>query len=771
MKKKKLTSTTIATLLLLSTLTALYTPIARSGSFEDTTGNQLFFGSLEPQVVLGGYDGKEAVFQFSITSNTSNGVGINKTMVKLPSGWTNVQSKLSLGNTTWQIEVNETDHVIFNCTAGNELTNGTVLLFNITAQVKVGIGMWNITCYTNETTPKVGYALISVTVTPYFDATISPSVVKSAQTKDFNIIITNNASTSAIYKVNITYPSSNGWSFNNVEGPLYWVLDEHDIDNHYVVYRATGGAQIDPEESVTFTFTMRTGTSNGTWSVICTNTAEQSANMTLKVYVDDSPPSVSISSPTDDSYVSGTVWINASITQEPHLEAWSIKINGTQIATGTTSSISYQWDTTEYVDGVYEVNITAADIVGNVGSDTVTVTVDNTVPQLIQIVLGAFQDSSWYNNYTAVGDTFWVPGTINGIKINATFSDVSGPLSGSVYFNMTAETFNNNTWIPANPYDISGMNSIPITINITDQAGNRYVHTWIVSKDFNIPATPTYTEYEVICGGIIIKGINSTDAESGIDHYNIYINGTIEQIAPTQLDSATWYHSGNLSSLSGVLVINLTAYAGSTVNITITSVDKASMESNATTIIETIPEGLWFPIVLHQGWNLISLPLIPNSTDLETVLELMVKAQSFADVVDSVYYYDASTREWKVYIPGVINEIDSMEDGKGYFIRMKAYDVLIIQGREKPVPPATPPVYMLYQGWNLIGFKEISEMGVSTYFTTVPSEILNSAVIFGWNSSNQEYYTVWVGGTQFSTLKPGEGYWIYVIEQCSIAPP
>jgi len=716
---------------------------------------------LTPQVVSEGYEGKSVKFQFSLTSNTTASANITSVDVTAPTGWTITAAEC---NDTWTASiVSPSASVTFtNKTASAMLSNGTLLLFNITANVKVGTGTWDITCSEAETSTSLGSVTESVLVTPYFKAEISPSVVKSGDTYTFNLKVTHNTTLSSIYMVNITYPTTGGWSYKDlVAMPDYWVIDSHDTANGIIVLEGTGGHFITPGQSATFSFNMTLGpsASDGTWSVTCINTAMQNATATLTVDVDDTAPTVSISSPS--GRISGVVWINASIT-EGHLKEWVIKINGTQVATGTTAPVSYQWNTTSYADASYVINVTATDVVGNIGSAAVTVEVDNTAPQLIEIVLGAFTDGTWSGNYTPIGDTFWVPGTITGIKINATFRD-TGTLSGYVYFNVTAEIFTNNSWVPSAPYDISGVNSIPVKINITDDQGNRYVHTWTVSKDFNAPTTPTYTEYEVICGGIIIKGINSSDAESGISHYRIYINGTTERITPAQLSNATWFASGgNLSSFSGVLVVNLTAYGGSIVNITITSVDNANMESNGTTIIKTIPVGTWYPVVLYPKWNLVSLPLIPNSTSTANIYSLILKHGSAA--VQVSYGFDNQAKTWIMNPPEIT-------DGNGYWLYITDYDVLIVQGTPHEEYWGRQPVYyVLYKSWNLAGYTETIDRGADWYVSSL-QEGTYFRYLFVWDAQNQRWKMVDTNVTSPGTLSPGQGFWILLYEDQTLVPP
>jgi hypothetical protein len=560
--------------------------------------------------------------------------------------------------------------------------------------------------------------------------------------------------------VNITYPTTGGWSYKDlVAMPDYWIIDSHDTANGIIVLRGTGGHFIAPGQSATFSFNMTSGASNGAWSVTCINTAMQNASATLTVEVDDTAPIVSISSPSAGR-VSGAVWINATIN-EAHLKEWVIKINGTQVTTGTTTSVSYQWNTTSYADASYVINVTATDIVGNIGFKDVTVEVDNTAPQLIEIVLGAFIGTTWSGNYTPTGDTFWIPGAIDGIKINATFRDTSATLSGNVYFNVTQVPFVNNSWI-GSPYSISGVNSIPVKINITDDQGNRYVHTWTVSKDFNSPTAPTYTEYQLIRGGIIVRGINSTDAESGVANYTVYINGTAEQVTPTQLANSTWQSSGNLSRFSGILVVNLTAYAGKAVNITITAVDNAGLESNATTVyIGSVPEGEWYAIELYEGYNLVSLPLIPNSTARADIYSLILKQG--AEGVKITYSFDNQAKTW------TLNPA-TMTDGAGYWINMKAYDVLIVQGTPIEEYWGLEPIYYpLYTGWNLVGYTATEKADASGYLGSLDTNSYYRYV-YVWNAKDQRWMMV-KAVADSGKLSPGQGFWILLYSDQTLIPP
>jgi hypothetical protein len=755
--KNKPISLIFISLLVLSTLVIVYTPTVKSGSFKPK--DQTFYGTLTPQVVSEGYEGKGVKFQFSLTSNTT---AINYTKVSLPNGWTVVSATC---NATWRANYTiGSTFVKFNSTStAYDLAKGRTLLFNITAKVKVGTGTWTIDCYLNN--DPVGNVSKSVLVAPYFKAEISPSVVKSGSTYTFNLKVTHNTTLSSIYMVNVTYPTTGGWSYVDlVAMPDYWTIYSHDPAKGIIVLEGTGGHFIAPGQSATFSFKMAlaSSASDGVWNVTCINTAMQNATSTLKVEVDDSPPLVSITSPSAVR-VSGAVWINASI-DEPHFKEWSIKINGTQVQTGTTTSVSYKWITKNYPDASYVINVTATDVVGNIGFKNITVVVDNTPPILHEIKVRAYMGSKPIGNYTPIGNTIWIPNA-TGIQVNATFLD-AGTIRGYIYFNITKYSFENKNWLPATPYDVSRVTSLPLKINITDDQGNMFVYTWYVKKDFNPPRAPTYTRLQPICGGIVIWGINATDAESFVVGYNVYINKSIEYIAADELASKAWNQfDTHLYAFSGVLVVDLTGAQWA--NITIEAMDGAGNVNASVIYVGEIPKGTWYPLQLQPKWNLLSLPLVPNSTSTAAIYALILKQGPSG--VKVTYAFNNTAKIW-------IKDPTTITDGNGYFVYMNAYDVLIVHGLKlsEVSAPTFPRTYTLYKGWNLVGFTETKTMNASQYVESLtPGSYYRW--LYKWNSTKQNWYMVDTKSPptgQYYQLHPGQGFWIYIYaDKEDLIPP
>ncbi len=118
--------------------------------------------------------------------------------------------------------------------------------------------------------------------------------------------------------------------------------------------------------------------SDGDYSITCRardnsrNWGEDSILVTVDNSGENIAPSVTITNPTDGSSVSGIVSITVSVNDEETLTP-DIYIDGTLVASAST----YDWDTTGYTDGSHEIFAEATDAGGLTGSDTSTVSVDN----------------------------------------------------------------------------------------------------------------------------------------------------------------------------------------------------------------------------------------------------------------------------------------------------------------------------------------------------------------------------------------------------------
>ena len=156
---------------------------------------------------------------------------------------------------------------------------------------------------------------------------------------------------------------------------------------------------------------------------------------------------------------------------------------------------------------------------------------------------------------------------------------------------------------------------------------------------------------------------------------------------------------------------------------------------------------------LYEGWNLISLPRIPEDPSITVMLYDII------DYVESVWTYNAATGLWLSYSPGAPSDLTKMVDGKGYWISMSASATLTVNGTEMPEDPFDPlPAYQVVEGWNLVGFKSTSTMTVSEYLLGVEYVRVYEYV--------DGYHVL----TANDNMVPGRGYWVAVSEPGTIYP-
>lgn len=96
---------------------------------------------------------------------------------------------------------------------------------------------------------------------------------------------------------------------------------------------------------------------------------------------DTTPPTVLVTSPASNTTISAISTISASASDNRGVQSVQFKVDGTTIATDTTSSYSTSWDTGTVANGSHSLTAVATDTSGNTAtSAAVTVDVDNGTP-------------------------------------------------------------------------------------------------------------------------------------------------------------------------------------------------------------------------------------------------------------------------------------------------------------------------------------------------------------------------------------------------------
>jgi len=193
---------------------------------------------------------------------------------------------------------------------------------------------------------------------------------------------------------------------------------------------------------------------------------------------ESAPPTVILSSPANNSTVSGKVSVIASASDNVGVAKVEYYVNGVLKATDTSSPSDYLWDTTALATGTYTLLAKAFDAAGNVGqSNSVAVTVikDTTAPVVLLTAPG--------NNYTVSG----IVAITASASDNAVVSTVEFYSNGTLLFasNVAPYAFNWNTAFVANGGYI-------LMAKAYDNAGNSK-QSANVSVTVNNPVTTSFT--------------------------------------------------------------------------------------------------------------------------------------------------------------------------------------------------------------------------------------------------------------------------------------
>ena len=168
---------------------------------------------------------------------------------------------------------------------------------------------------------------------------------------------------------------------------------------------------------------------------------------------------------------------------------------------------------------------------------------------------------------------------------------------------------------------------------------------------------------------------------------------------------------------------------------------------------ESTPLTISYDIDLSAGWNLISLPLIPESSDIDDIINSANLASGDVGNIDMVYHYNTSSGSWDYWREQTGGTLQSIEDGNGYWVYTKTADVLTTHGSE-----AATAGYSLQSNWNMVGFTSVEEQDHDAYLASIGEAY---SVLYGWDAATDSWYCPTMGQNG-GKLKPGHGYWVYM---------
>ncbi|MCL0093041.1 hypothetical protein M1N92_05245 [Dehalococcoidia bacterium] len=297
-----------------------------------------------------------------------------------------------------------------------------------------------------------------------------------------------------------------------------------------------------------------------------------------------------------------------------------------------------------------------------------------------------------------------------------------------------------------------------ITLTGTDLAGNEAVNADVIGEKWTDTTAPTMVTLHSPDGGEVwLEGEARPITWTATDIHMPDIELTIML---EYFDGISWHTIIPDTENDSIYTWTVPAVDTADALVRVTATDRAgNAKSDISDTFFTIAPAPVDPvpvttIELAKGWNLISLMLIPEDPAIEVVLE------GILDDVISVWHYDAETMAWKLFRPGVGGALTEMVDGEGYWINMAAAATLTVVGTEMPLPPAPPPTYPLFEGWNHIGFTSTIPMTVEEYLGPAVMEIFES--MWGYDAVTGRWVRVRPGVEGENILNPGMGYWLFV---------
>jgi uncharacterized protein YbdZ (MbtH family) len=782
--KNKPISLIFISLLVLSTMMIIYTPTLHAGT---STGDYTEV-TLEPQFVSGAYPYPTRKFVINVTG-LSDANPIDTVEVTLPTGWSVVNHEDPSG---WSFA-----SPAKWTTTTNEIKSGVKLYFNLTlGNITPGHQAWTIKCSdTGVAQPVTDTHTLYVDVSSWFDAKITPIVTNKKVSKVFTITVKNNASTSALKQVDIVYEADYTWT-GDYDVPDGWSLSHNPTAHKFTLVASAATYYIKYGYEKTFKFNMTSADVSSdtteTWTVTVTNVDGVTDTLQLKTYIDVTrPDGFCWKKPTGYAgYLSvdgGYVWLNITFNDKYYgADYWPTVVpNVTQFTLYSrdaypkvifgSSTFTYNFRGTNILDGKLVVHFNITDCVGNsLTKQEVITVVDNKAPVITIAVESAIPKVEG-------GVTVWYVGAVSSVNVWVNFTEAEAYNTYSaydisllsakkigLYVNGSWQTISSFTWDTAKQryyakvtYLVTVGKCYELFANITD-AARPHNHTSsaraYLKFDLKKPEVPTWVSYTVIKGGVLIKGLTATD-DVAVYKLKVY-NGTqlFVEIPFDKLGSPTLWYDANkkVFIFKDYVILNLTASVGKTLSIKIAAVDYGQNEGDNSTAISVLVEGYFYPLVLRKGWNLISFPIIPETEDYN-----IIKTWFLAGNLKYVYGYDPASGF-------VLNP--SMTHGKGYWIYVADYDVLLVRGSttELPLPPALPVSYDLKKGWNLVGYTSIYARNITDYLNSLETGSFYKYV-YVWDAAKQAW--TMVDATKPNILNPGTAFWIYLYKDQTLVPP
>ena len=171
-----------------------------------------------------------------------------------------------------------------------------------------------------------------------------------------------------------------------------------------------------------------------------------------------------------------------------------------------------------------------------------------------------------------------------------------------------------------------------------------------------------------------------------------------------------------------------------------------------------------YDIPVRLGWNMVSIPLTLANTNTEAVMS------SLSGKYSKVYAYDAfdSLDPWKVYdlsLPPFLNDLSQINNTKGLWLYATQNATFSVSG-SWPSSTNIP----LKTGWNLVGYPSQTTRAVADALSSIAGKYTKVYTYYAFDDVDPwKVYDVSLPPflNDLSQLQPGQGYWIYVTQDCT----
>jgi PKD repeat protein len=166
-----------------------------------------------------------------------------------------------------------------------------------------------------------------------------------------------------------------------------------------------------------------------------------------------------------------------------------------------------------------------------------------------------------------------------------------------------------------------------------------------------------------------------------------------------------------------------------------------------------------YTIPLSPGWNFVSTP-----RTLQAGYDTAYIFRHIDTAGHSIWQYDASGRRWVVMTAASpVNVLD------GIWIYSAGTDEIGLTFSRDPL--RTPPTKACYQGWNAIGFPDVSESPAKLTLNSVRDDWTQ---VIGFDAEGQVYEVSLINGatgihSDNKAMRPTKGYWLYMIQGDELA--